>query len=120
MTYLIAFGIGTVAGICSGLFGIGGGIVIVPLLVYGMGFSQSAATGTSLISLLMPVGLLGAYEYYSAGKIDGDNIRFGLTIALGIFLATYVGAKIGVGLPEVLLRRLFSVFLVAIAAKLWF
>ena len=71
--------LGIVAGLLSGLFGVGGGIVIVPALVVFFGMTQQSAGGTSLISLLLPVGLLGMLEYYRSGKISMDNIWMGLT-----------------------------------------
>lgn len=110
---------GVLAGICSGLFGIGGGIVLVPFLVYVLGYSQVTASGTSLVALLLPVGLLGVLAYYQSGKIGPENIKAGLIIALGLFAGAYVGARIAIGLPELVLRRAFAVLIVFAAVKLW-
>jgi uncharacterized membrane protein YfcA len=110
---------GVAAGILAGLFGIGGGLVIIPILVFGFGYSQQAASGTSLVALLLPVGFFGVYEYYKAGKISSEHIKLGLIIAVGMFLGTYVGARIAVGLSPTVLRRSFAVFMVLVSIKLW-
>ncbi len=120
MENLIFITIGLAAGICSGLFGIGGGIIIVPLLAMMAKMNQHAATGTSLVALLLPVGILGVWNYYQAGKITADNIHIGLWIALGLLIGAFFGAKISIELDEQLLRRMFAVFLVLVAAKLWY
>jgi uncharacterized membrane protein YfcA len=120
MNLFIFLFIGLCAGIASGLFGIGGGIIIVPALVLAAGFSQHAATATSLIALLLPVGALGVWKYYEAGKIAPENIYAGLIMAFGIFCGAYFGARISIALDEQLLRRFFAIFLLLVAAKLWF
>ena len=115
----LMLGIGLVTGVFSGVFGVGGGVVLVPILVLLLRYPHIAATGTSLVALLLPVGLLGVLQYYNAGKLTGVEIRSGLVIAVGLFLGTYVGARIALGLPTDVLRKSFSVFLVLIAARLW-
>ena len=116
MTIVIFLVIGLGAGVLSGLFGIGGGIVIVPALIFIARFAPVAATGTSIGALLLPVGALGAWEYYKAGHI---NLLASLCIALGLFLGAGVGAKIALSLPADTLRKAFSVFLVFVAIRLW-
>ena len=111
--------IGLVAGISSGLFGIGGGVIIVPLLLYLFNFTQQTATATSLVALLLPVGILGVWNYYRAGAMQIDNIKLGFVIACGMFIGTMLGSKIAIGLQSVTLTRLFSVFLVIVAVRLW-
>lgn len=111
---------GFLAGILSGLFGIGGGLIIVPVLVYFFKMPQQTATGTSLVALLLPVGLLAVYEYYRAQKITIDNVKWGLMIAAGLFLGALVGAKLANQLPETVLRKSFAVLLIAGAIKMWF
>lgn len=111
---------GLVAGISSGIFGIGGGVIIVPILVLLLKLPQYTANGTSLVALLLPVGLLGAIEYYKEGKIGPEHIKFGLLIAVGMFFGTYVGSRVAVSLSPQLLRKAFSVLLVALATRLWF
>ena len=113
---LIFLGIGLAAGVLSGLFGIGGGILIVPMLILVAHMAPATATGTSLGALLLPVGALGAYQYYRSGQID---IRVSLLLALGLFLGAYFGAKLAVGLDPVMMRRAFAVFLVLVAVRLW-
>ena len=110
---------GSVAGVLSGMFGIGGGIILVPALVFFFGMPQSAATGTSLVALLLPVGILAVWEYYKEGKIGVENIRIGLLLALGVFLGAYLGSKIATRLPDHLLRKSFAIFLTGVALKMW-
>ncbi|NTU58140.1 MAG: sulfite exporter TauE/SafE family protein [Chlorobiaceae bacterium] len=116
--YLLMIGIA--AGVLSGMFGVGGGVIIVPSLVLMFGMSQQTASATSLIALLLPVGLLGVYEYYQSGKISTENIWFGLFIALGLFAGAFFGARVAISLSSETLRRLFAVFLVFVAIRLWF
>lgn len=109
--------IGLGAGVLSGLFGIGGGIVIVPLLVLVAQMAQKTATGTSLAALLLPVGALGAWQYYKAGAFDG---RAALLLAPGLFVGALIGAKIALQLPSRDLQRAFAVFLCIVAGRMWF
>ena len=120
MQLLILFITGIAAGLLSGMFGVGGGVIIVPALVFFFGMSQQTASATSLMALLLPVGLLGVYEYYQAGKITTEHIWFGLVIALGLFAGAFFGAKLAIELSSDLLRRLFAVFLVIVAIRLWY
>ena len=117
MTLILTFlAIGLAAGVLSGLFGIGGGIVIVPMLIFFARFAPAMATGTSLGSLLLPVGALGAWQYYQRGSI---NIKASLLIGLGLFVGAYFGARLGLSLSPLVLKRSFAVFLVIVAARLW-
>ena len=109
-------GIGLVAGVLSGLFGIGGGVLIVPALMYVAGMPIKTATGTSLGALLLPVGLLGAWAYYQAGNLDW---RASLTVAAGLFFGAFVGAKLTQSMSPHLLQRLFAVFLAVMAVRMW-
>jgi len=111
----IAIGFG--AGILSGLFGIGGGVVIVPALILLARFVPVVATGTSLAALLLPVGALGAWEYYKKGHL---NLPASLLIALGIFFGAWIGARLAQQLSPVQLKRAFAVFLVLVAGRMWF
>ena len=114
---IVFLGIGLFAGVLSGVFGIGGGVVIVPALIVLAGFVPLTATGTSLAALLLPVGALGAWEYYRKGHL---NIPAALMIAAGLFLGAWIGAKIAQQLSPVQLKRAFAVFLVLVAARMWF
>lgn len=108
--------IGLGAGVLAGLFGIGGGVVIVPALILIARFEPVTATGTSLAALVLPVGILGAIEYYRNGHLD---IRFALLLALGLFAGAWFGARIAQTLAPMVLRRLFAAFLVIVALRLW-
>jgi uncharacterized membrane protein YfcA len=108
--------IGLAAGVLSGLFGIGGGILIIPALIFFATFPTKLALGTSLGAMLLPVGLLGAYAYYQAGNL---NIRASILISLGLFLGAWVGAKLAHAIPGAILQRMFAVFIVLMAIRLW-
>jgi uncharacterized membrane protein YfcA len=108
--------IGLGGGVLAGVFGIGGGLVIVPALIYAARMSQLTATGTSLGALLLPVGALGAWEYYRTGNL---NVRAALFIAVGLFVGAFFGAKIAHALTTIHLRRAFAVFLVLVAIRIW-
>jgi uncharacterized protein len=115
MTYLPLLAIGLVAGVAAGMFGIGGGLIIVPALLFIVKVRELEAIGTSLAALIPPVGLLGAFEYYRNGHI---NIRYAALIALGIFVGAYFGAKIMMPLPPQVIRRIYAVFLFLIATRM--
>jgi hypothetical protein len=100
--------VGLAAGVFSGLFGIGGGVVIVPVLVLFAGFSLVEATGTSLAAILLPVGILGVIAYYRARIID---IRASIYIAAGLVTTVAVGAWLAHSLPAGLVKKLYAVFL---------
>ncbi|HVF18788.1 MAG TPA: sulfite exporter TauE/SafE family protein [Mycobacteriales bacterium] len=114
-TILLALGIGLFAGVLSGIFGIGGGVVMVPAMVLLLGYGQKTATGTSLGALILPVAALAVFAYHRAGYVE---IRTSLLLAAGIFAGSLVGAKIALGTSDQLLRRLFAVLLVAMAIRL--
>lgn len=111
---------GLVAGIGSGLFGIGGGILVILFLTSILKVPHHTANGISLIALLLPVGILGVLEYYRSGKIGSQHVVPAIVIAVGIFIGAFVGSKIAVSLPEVTLRRGFGIFLVGIGLRLFF
>jgi len=113
---LVFVAIGLAAGVLSGLFGIGGGILIIPALVFLAQFHTKLAIGTSLGAMLLPVGLLGAYAYYQQGNI---NIKGSLLIGLGLFLGAYLGAKLAQSISSTTLQRMFAVFIVLMAIRLW-
>ena len=104
--------LGIVAGILSGLFGIGGGIVMVPALVVFFGLNILDANATSLAAMLLPVGALGVWSYYKAGYI---NIKDSLLIATGLFLGSFVGGELAVTISENLLTKLYVVILLYIS-----
>ena len=114
---LIYLLIGLSAGLLSGVFGIGGGILIVPALLFAARMTPATATGTSLGALLLPVGALGAWQYYRNGHVE---VRAAVLIALGLLAGAYFGARVAQGLDPVLARRSFAVFLAAVSVKVWF
>lgn len=109
--------IGLAAGLLSGLFGIGGGVLIVPALIMVARMKPETAIGTSLASLLLPVGALGAWHYYQSGFVE---IAPALWIALGLASGAWLGAHVALRLPEQDLQRAFAIFLVFVAGHLWF
>ena len=109
--------IGLAAGLLSGLFGIGGGILIIPALLFFGRMEPATATGTSLGALLLPVGALGAWQYYKNGHV---NVNASLLLSLGLFAGSYFGAQFGQGLDPATARRSFAVFLVLVAGRMWF
>lgn len=109
--------VGFAAGILSGLFGIGGGIVIVPALMLFARMQPVQATGTSLGALLLPVGLLGAWEYYKKGNI---NVAASLLLAAGLLLGAWLGARWAQTLSPVQMKRAFAVLLAVVAVRMWF
>jgi uncharacterized membrane protein YfcA len=109
--------IGLAAGLLSGVFGIGGGVMIIPALIFLARFQPVMATGTSLAALLLPVGALGAWVYYRNGNV---NVTAALLIALGLFVGAFAGAHVAQELSMVALRRAFAVFLALIAVRMWF
>jgi uncharacterized membrane protein YfcA len=113
---MLFLGIGVVAGLLAGFFGIGGGVVIVPALLLLARMSPSRAIGTSLAALLLPVGALGAWEYYRQGDLD---LSAASLIALGLFLGAWFGAHWAIQLPTRLLQRGLSGFLMLMAVHLW-
>lgn len=104
--------LGLAAGVLSGVFGIGGGLVIVPALVLLFGFPPKLAVGTSLFCILFPTGLLGVWEYWKAGNI---RALAGLSIALGLFFGAYLGARFAGGISQTTMKRLYAVFLLVVA-----
>ena len=109
--------LGLVAGIYSGLIGIGGGTIIVPALVFLFGLSQHQAQGTTLALLVPPIGLLAAWTYYKQGYVD---FRIAALICVGFFIGGLIGAKFAAKLSNVTLERVFGVALLLIALKMLF
>jgi uncharacterized protein len=114
-TIIILLCIGLFAGILSGLIGIGGGIVIVPALVYFLGTTQHQAQGTSLAVLLLPVGVLAVHTYYKTGQV---NLQWAGIIATAFVLGGLIGSKISVNLDEQVLKKVFAVILLVVAMKM--
>jgi hypothetical protein len=109
--------VGLVVGMVSGVVGIGGGVLFVPALIWLLGMSQHKAQGTSLAALLAPVGIFAFLEYYRKGNAD---LRVGLLLAAGFLVGGYFGAVGAQHMPELWLRRIFAVTLVAVGGRMWF
>jgi len=109
--------LGVVAGVFSGLIGIGGGIIIIPALVLVFGLSQHQAQGTTLALLVPPIGLLAAWTYYSKGYVD---LRIAALICIGFFVGGLLGARLAVGLSGSMLEKLFGAALLLISLKMIF
>jgi uncharacterized protein len=104
-------------GILSGLVGVAGGAMLIPILFYGFKMNQHMAQGTTLAVLLPPTGLLAFLKYYKAGNAD---LKIGLLLALGLFVGGYFGGAWAQKVPELVLRKIFAVVLAAIALKMYF
>jgi uncharacterized membrane protein YfcA len=115
MTALGSILIGIVAGIASGFFGIGGGLVMIPAMVYFFNLSQHQAQGTSLAVLTPPLLLFAAIKYYNDGNV---NLRMAVFIALGFVGAAYLGARFATLIPDPILKRLFGVLLLIVSIKM--
>ena len=111
--------IGAIAGMLSGLVGIGGGIVIVPALVYFLAFTQKQAQGTSLAILLLPIGILAVLNYYRDPEVHLD-VKVVVLVTLGFLAGSYYGSKIALALPEATVKKVFAILLILIAFKMLF
>ena len=113
---LLGILVGLIGGTLSGLTGLGGGFIMVPLLVYLFDMSQHSAQGTSLAILLPPLGLLAFLQYYRAGHVD---VRVAVFVAIGFVLGGYFGGSLAQLIPGPLLRKGFAVVLVLIAIDMF-
>ena len=109
--------IGLAAGILGGLIGVGGGIIIVPSLIYFLGFSQKEASGTSLGILLLPVGILGVLQFYKAGYVDMRTVWL---VSFGFLVGSYFGSKIALRFSQETVRKIFAIVMILIALKMIF
>ena len=109
--------VGLLAGMLSGLVGLGGGVIIVPALVFFLGFTQHQAQGTSLGILLLPAGIFAVMNYYKKGYID---LKVVLLLFVGFLVGGYLGSKLSLSMPEAILKKVFACALVLIAVKVLF
>lgn len=114
-TIIMLIVIGLVAGILSGLVGVGGGIIMVPLLVLFFSFNQHQAQGTSLAVLAVPVTALAAFNYYKEGQL---NIKFAIIIAVFFIIGSFFGSKFALTIDQKVLKKVFAVVLLLIAGKM--
>lgn len=112
---LILIVIGIITGFMAGMLGIGGAIIMIPALVFFLGFSQQTAQGTSLAVMLPPIGILAAYNYYKAGQV---NITVAIILAITFLAGSYFGSKMALNLPQPVLKKIFGILLLLVAAKM--
>ncbi|QNJ98515.1 sulfite exporter TauE/SafE family protein [Constantimarinum furrinae] len=119
LTVLLALiAIGILAGILSGFMGVGGGVVMIPLMIVFLGYDQHEAQGMSLAVLAVPVTFLAAYNYHSSGH--PINWKFALVIAVCFVIGGFVGSKFAVSINQEVLKKVFALVLVIAALKLFF
>ena len=114
---IILIAIGFFTGIVGGSLGLGGGIIIVPALVFILGFTQHYAQGTSLAVLLFPVGILAVINYAKNGYV---NFKFAAILIVAFVLGSYLGSEISVHLPDKILKKIFGIFILLISLKMIF
>ena len=116
-TLLILILIGLLTGALAGMLGIGGAIIMVPALVFIMGFSQHLAQGTSLAVMLPPIGIIAAYNYFKAGQV---NLKFAVILAIAFVVGSYFGSKFALTLPQPVLKKIFGALLLLVAIRMLF
>lgn len=116
-TILILLIIGLFAGVLSGFVGLGGGIIIIPALVFFLGMSQHMAQGTSLAMMLPPIGILGVINYYKGSMVD---MRAALFLAIAFIIGSYFGSKFAISLPAETVKKSFGIIILFVALKMIF
>lgn len=116
-TILILMVIGIAAGILSGFAGVGGGVIIIPALIFFLGMTQFEAQGTSLALMIPPIGILAAMNYYKEGYI---NWRYALILAVFFFVGGYIGSKMALTLDQGAVKKGFAVFIILVGVKMLF
>jgi len=115
--YILYILVGLLAGAYSGLIGLGGGTIVIPILIYFFGLTQMEAQGTSLALMLPPIGLLAAWTYWKRGAV---NIPIAAFVCLGFLVGGLIGAKFAVNLPNEVLRKVFGFALLLISLQMIF
>ena len=116
-TIILLLIIGLLTGVLGGLVGVGGGIILVPALVFFLGFSQMDAQGTSLALIMFPVGILGVIQYYKEGHVD---FKIVILLAIGFVLGSFLGSKISLNINQQIVRKIFACLMIFIAIKMLF
>lgn len=116
-TILIILLIGAIAGMFSGFIGIGGGLIVVPCLVYFLGFSQHQAQGTSLAMMLPPIGVMAVYNYYKQGAVD---FKVAMILCVSFIIGSFFGSKIALGLSPDQIKKAFGIIIIALGFKMLF
>jgi uncharacterized protein len=114
---LILLAVGLAAGYLSGLVGIGGGLVIVPVLVYALSFTQQQAQGTTLFMFMFPIGILGVMQYYKAGNVDW---KAAAVIAITFVLGSFFGSKTALSVDQNTLKKIFGTIIIVLGVKMVF
>ncbi len=114
LLYLV---LGFAAGTFSGLIGIGGGVIIIPVLIFFFGLSQHQAQGTTLALFVPPIGLLAAWTYYTQGYV---NLKIAAFVCMGFFVGGLLGARIATGLSNIVLEKIFGAALLLVALRMLF
>ncbi len=114
---IIVLVIGLMAGIVSGALGVGGGIIIVPSLIFFLGFSQHMAQGTSIAILMLPTGILAVMQYYKNGYVD---VKVALLLMLLFVVGAYFGSLVSLSLPDKVLKKIFGIFMLLVSLKMIF
>jgi uncharacterized membrane protein YfcA len=107
--------IGLAAGIFGGMVGLGGGVIMIPAMIYLLGLSQIEAQGTSLAVMIPPVGILAVMNYYKSGQL---NLKYALIIAIAFTIGGYFGSKIALNIPVSTVKKIFGFALIAIALRM--
>jgi len=116
-TIILLLIIGLLTGVLGGLVGVGGGIILVPALVFFLGFSQLDAQGTSLALIMFPVGILGVIQYYKQDHVD---FKIVILLAIGFVLGSFLGSKISLNINQQIVRKIFACLMIFIAIKMLF
>ena len=116
-TFVVLIIIGLLAGMISGLVGVGGGLILIPLLIVLLGLTQHQAQGTALFAMLPPIGILAAMNYFKQGYVKSE---YAVVIALSFVIGGYFGSKLSLSLPPQTVRRIFGVVMLIGGFKLIF
>jgi uncharacterized membrane protein YfcA len=116
-TLLIIIVIGIITGVMAGMLGIGGAIIMIPALLFFLGFSQQMAQGTSLAVMLPPIGVIATYNYWKAGQVD---LKIALILAVTFIVGSYFGSKFALQIPQATLKKIFGVLLLLVAIRMLF
>jgi uncharacterized protein len=116
-TFLILIIIGLTAGFLGGMVGLGGGIILIPALIVFLAMDQRMAQGTSIAIMLPPIGFFAVYNYYKAGYV---NVKYAVVIAVAFMIGGYLGSKVALNIPVNVMKRLFALLLLLVAAKMFF
>lgn len=114
-TLMILVCIGILAGILSGFVGVGGGIIVVPALIYFLGLTQFQAQGTSLAMMIPPIGILAVWNYY---KADNLNVNFAIVLAVSFVIGGYLGSKMSLKMPENRVKLIFGLIMLYVAIRM--